>query len=145
MLGRELILGFIGGALWHALQKRILQDGSVIPISRKPGIQRAVKVVRQSDDSCIVEISLPANIQEVQREISAHLPSRTQWNLQEREYYEEIFRAVDLKKRELTLLAIGARLWPHKAKLLEPDRITRSVKDLLDAFRDLAAKLGIPL
>ncbi|MBI2817807.1 MAG: hypothetical protein HYX72_12790 [Acidobacteria bacterium] len=147
-IGKGIVLAFIGGAVWHSMKKR--RDGTMLT-SRKHGQKREMHVSKKSNHQLLVEISLPANKEDVLREVDKHLAIHSpHFQLAEkpdkkisldREYYALMFQAIDLRKRGkrgLKLADIAARFWPDRQK------DARSVRDLAVAFSELATRFDIP-
>ncbi len=138
-VGREIVQAFIGGALWHALPKvqQSTQEGRNL-VSRKPGVKGDVKVTRGPGKFLLLEILLPANKRDVLKAVRPHL-DRSKTRLFSWSDYQDVFRAVDLRRKKIPRLQISQELWPGQKKTAQ------SVLDLETTFRKLAAMFGVPL
>ena len=145
--GREILLSFIGGALWHHLRKlrNPGQKGRSL-VSHKPGARdtREILKIEELPDKCLrftLQLhngKLLAHKHDVLQEVQKHL-SRSAASFRTREDYEAVFQIVDLRKQGFSRPEIVKRMWPGLAK------DTLSVRNLERSFQALAKTFHIPL
>jgi hypothetical protein len=96
--GKEILLAFIKGALFHSSPKRKPRKGMPVRMaSQKRGVKRVVRIVSLPKKRAMVTIALPANAQDVRAALADKLP-RSPFRWRDRKVYETVFTVIDSLK-----------------------------------------------